>query len=1035
MTWMLGLVCLLLAGSPPLAAGQTDETAAARWQTLQNDALLRDVTFVDPQHGWAVGDRGVIWHTANGGQTWRLQPSGVAGSLHSVVFLDPQNGWAAGGESRPYTHTSRGVVLQTSDGGKQWRRLDGVYLPRIEELKFFNARQGVAIGQASDLFPCGVFITEDGGRSFRPASPSAPRSWLTGDFVDLFAGSLAGRDGALSDVRRRDITNLVSPGGSLRAIADLRLVAPTGGWLVGDGGLVLQTADLGKSWQTPRGDLPRVAEQFDFRAVEVVGSHVWIAGAPGGRVFHSPDGGGAWEPQSTGVSIPIESLAFTDAQHGWAVGSLGVILATDDGGATWRRQRAGGLRSALLAVYSQPMSIPLEVLAQFSSADGYLAAASVVHRPPPSRDNVASHDSAQRTHDAVVQLGGGAAETAWRFPLPESELGLSAERLVEVLAQSDDGRGLEHLDAYLVRQIRQWRPDVLFTHDVALPGDHPLAQFLGERVLRAVESAADPTQYVLLATEAGLAPWRVSKVYGTRPPGERGPVVLDASDTPPALGRSLADEAALARGLIAVRRTVRPAVIGAARMLDQVPEGRGEGGFFAGVAVSPGSDARRTLIPLDRDNLDQLRRIAQRRRNMEHILQQDASDPAWAAETSELIRDLDNNGAAEVLHQMASQYAESGRLELAARTFETLASRQGGHPLSESAALWLLQYYASGEAAHWVQMASRAVIAPGPSGGVQLAGGTAGAAGLNATVLTQSAPVDRVLERDRRRERAIQIARYLETSNPELHAAMPARFPLAVAQRGLGYDKSAEQVYLDVRGKRADDAWWSAAHAERWLKEPSGAPPMPIWTARRAESRPLLDGRPDDPCWLAAREITLVDGSRPSGDAPARRGQREPVAVEARISYDDEFLYLAVVCRKSPRVAYPASTGAPRPRDADLTSRDRVELSLDVDRDYTTYWRLSIDHRGWTAESCLGGSAWNPTWYVAASETDELWMVEAAIPLAELTETASLQGAVWAAGLVRVAPGDGAQRWSSRDSSGAASFGDSPAKFGLLLFQ
>src|SRR5437868_1957139 len=50
------------------------DAAPAEW--LQ-DAELTAVTFVDADHGWAVGDRGVIWHTSDGGRTWKLQKSGV----------------------------------------------------------------------------------------------------------------------------------------------------------------------------------------------------------------------------------------------------------------------------------------------------------------------------------------------------------------------------------------------------------------------------------------------------------------------------------------------------------------------------------------------------------------------------------------------------------------------------------------------------------------------------------------------------------------------------------------------------------------------------------------------------------------------------------------------------------------------------------------------------------------------------------------------------------------------------------------------
>ena len=84
------------------------------------DAELTDVFFVDADRGWAVGEHGVVWHTADGGRNWRQQDSTVTCRLESVWFLDPQNGWAVGGQIQPYTHRTSGVVLRTRDGGRQW---------------------------------------------------------------------------------------------------------------------------------------------------------------------------------------------------------------------------------------------------------------------------------------------------------------------------------------------------------------------------------------------------------------------------------------------------------------------------------------------------------------------------------------------------------------------------------------------------------------------------------------------------------------------------------------------------------------------------------------------------------------------------------------------------------------------------------------------------------------------------------------------------------------------------------------------------
>ena len=79
-----------------------------------------------------------------------------------------------------------------------------------------------------------------------------------------------------------------------------------------------------------------------------------------------------------------------------------------------------------------------------------------------------------------------------------------------------------------------------------------------------------------------------------------------------------------------------------------------------------------------------------------------------------------------------------------------------------------------------------------------------------------------------------------------------------------------------------------------------------------------------------------------------------------------------------------------RPHDADVRPYDRVSLQLDLDRDYSTYFQLQVDQRGCVCEDCWGDLTWNPRWFVAVDSGSEGWVVEAAIPMVELT------GEAWA---------------------------------------
>ncbi len=429
-----------------------------------NDARLNDLCFVDAQHGWAVGDRGVILHTDDGRQ-WLPQASGVSYPLRAVRFLNEQIGWAAGGFAHPYTHASTGVLLTTRDGGQTWTPTPKFELPALRRLGFFDAQHGWAIGCPSALYPSGVFATDDGGRSWRPLPGGNTRGWLAADFINSRTGALAGRSESLASVNRGAIEAARSAGLGLRSLAGIRLERSGFGWFAGDGGWVQVTADLGATWQAPPGELPPVARNFDFAALAVRGPKCWIAGTPGTRVFYTPDAGRTWTASPTGVTVPLRAIAFADDQHGWAVGDLGTILATADGGQTWQRQGNGNTRAALLGLFAEPDDVPLELIARLSAGEGYLSVVDVLGR----RDiEVVPRDCvplADRLHEAVVGAGGSGADVAWQFPLRQAGLRLPSRQIVEAWDRVNDGRGLETLQAHLVRQIRLWRPEVIVTCD------------------------------------------------------------------------------------------------------------------------------------------------------------------------------------------------------------------------------------------------------------------------------------------------------------------------------------------------------------------------------------------------------------------------------------------------------------------------------------------------------------------------------------------------------------------------------------------
>jgi hypothetical protein len=160
---------------------------------------------------------------------------------------------------------------------------------------------------------------------------------------------------------------------------------------------------------------------------------------------------------------------------------------------------------------------------------------------------------------------------------------------------------------------------------------------------------------------------------------------------------------------------------------------------------------------------------------------------------------------------------------------------------------------------------------------------------------------------------------------------------------------------------------------------------------------------------------------------PAALAEALSAGTRAAFAYDEEHLYIAVVCR------HPAGMQKDkvekRTHDMDLRAHDRVSILIDLDRDYQTCYQLQIDQRGAVAEDCWGDRTWNPKWYVMVNPEETGWTAEVAIPLSELTGDVVTTGKLWAVNVVRTVPGRGVQAWGA-----PAGVAPRPEGMGILTF-
>ena len=550
-------------------------------------------------------------------------------------------GWIVGGWTHPYTHKNSGVVLRTRDGGERWEEVPRLSLPALSRVRFFDPRNGWAVGSVSDLYPAGVFVTSDGGLSWSSIPSTVAASWRSADFFDAASGIVTGGEGVIARVCAGGLEPAGPTQPELRGVHCVRCLPAAGptaipadsgsaaglrpvrvGWAVGDGGLAMLTVDGGKSWTAPAGQLPEAIRQFDCRAVAVLDHACWIAGTPGTLVFHTPDGGHTWASFSTGQPLPIRALTFLDLNRGWAVGALGTIMATRDGGRTWAIQQQGGVRAALLGIFADEQRIPLELFADLAGDEGYLSVVDVVTRPHPDPASASVTAKGERTHEAIVAVGGSQAESAWQFPLRHAGLKLSASAIAADWQRWHGPNGRDALEAYAARQIRIWRPEIIVTEPGSSRDDDPVGQMVSQAVLAAAEKAGEGAQFAEQIGAAGLAPWRVKKVYSSLGGEAAGSVNLTTSQLAPRLGGSLVDHARRGWQLLRTRHSQPPQTYGFRLLVNRVPSDVGQRDFFSGTQAGPGSDCRRSALkppPGDVRTLSRWRNSGGTRNNCSNI--------------------------------------------------------------------------------------------------------------------------------------------------------------------------------------------------------------------------------------------------------------------------------------------------------------------------------------------------------------------------------------------------------------------------------
>lgn len=269
------------AFSEESSAGERSVMAPLASKSLMLDAVALDDRLV------AVGERGHILISKDGGSSWQQIEVPTRAMLTAVAFMDNQVGVAVGHDS---------VILRTTDGGDTWKM---VYSAPEDEAPFFDvwfadSDNGVAIGAYGSHYR-----TVDGG--------------LTWNF-ELIGDT----DWHLHQIARAENGKL---------------------YLAAEAGFAYRSDNDGETWV----ELPTPYEGSFFGVLPLEGDTVLLYGLRG-HLFRSEDAGETWTEITTNTVAMLTTGIRLSEGTIIIAGLGGTVLVSSDGGRNFSYHQQQGRR-------------------------------------------------------------------------------------------------------------------------------------------------------------------------------------------------------------------------------------------------------------------------------------------------------------------------------------------------------------------------------------------------------------------------------------------------------------------------------------------------------------------------------------------------------------------------------------------------------------------------------------------------------------------------------------------------------------------
>lgn len=279
---------------------------------------FRGVAVTEDNISIAVGERGVILRSEDGGEEWSQPFSRTENTLFDVMFMNSDTGAVAGGTFA----SGFSVVLQTFNAGFEWVFRDVTLQVDLNAVSLVGRDSIFAVGDQGT-----TLRSVDSGVQWSHISTPTTHDLFGVAFIDSRVGFAVGEQGTILKTSNGGNSWTIQGSGTDQSLFDICGIDASTMIVVGEGGVVLKSENSGNNWTAQSSGTLN-----DLHGVSFPSPTVGFAVGQSGTILQTTDGGVNWQQQQSGATNGLFDVHFMTPDIGFAVGEYGTILHTSTGG-------------------------------------------------------------------------------------------------------------------------------------------------------------------------------------------------------------------------------------------------------------------------------------------------------------------------------------------------------------------------------------------------------------------------------------------------------------------------------------------------------------------------------------------------------------------------------------------------------------------------------------------------------------------------------------------------------------------------------